>query len=266
MRADAVPHVTDAGYLAGLCGAAAAIGFVHTLAGPDHYVPFIAMARVGRWSLARTACITALCGVGHVLGSVAIGAAGIALGATLTPLVGIESMRGELAAWLLLGFGLAYTAWGIRHAIRNRPHSHLHVHADGTVHAHAHAHIGEHAHVHAPPVTPARHAAADADVGTSPPGRHVSRMTPWVLFTIFVFGPCEPLIPVLMFPALSGGVWGVSLVALSFAAATVATMLALVVAGYLGLGRLPLRLGERYVHVLGGAALTVCGLAMTLGL
>ena len=135
--------------LTALVGLAALIGFVHTITGPDHYVPFIAMSRVGRWSLARTILITLLCGLGHVLSSVAIGAAGIGLGVAVGGLEWLESTRGTLAGWFLLALGLAYLTWGIRHAVRNRPHSHLHAHGDGTVHAHKHAHQNEHVHVHA---------------------------------------------------------------------------------------------------------------------
>ena len=42
-----------------------------------HGVLFIAMAGARRWSLPRTLAITAACGVGHVLGSLVLGAAGI---------------------------------------------------------------------------------------------------------------------------------------------------------------------------------------------
>ena len=59
---------------------AASIGFLHTLLGPDHYLPFIAMSRARQWSPARTALVTVLCGVGHVAGSVLPGVIGIALG------------------------------------------------------------------------------------------------------------------------------------------------------------------------------------------
>ena len=33
---------------------AASIGFVHTLLGPDHYLPFVAMSRAGGWSARKT--------------------------------------------------------------------------------------------------------------------------------------------------------------------------------------------------------------------
>ena len=45
--------------------AAVSISAVHTLLGPDHYLPFVAMSRVGKWSLRKTAIITVLCGIGH---------------------------------------------------------------------------------------------------------------------------------------------------------------------------------------------------------
>jgi hypothetical protein len=38
---------------------AAAIALTHTVLGPDHYLPFVALARARRWSVARTATVTA---------------------------------------------------------------------------------------------------------------------------------------------------------------------------------------------------------------
>ncbi|HLE82964.1 MAG TPA: hypothetical protein VJG13_01375, partial [Thermoanaerobaculia bacterium] len=92
--------------LLALLATAAFIGTVHTLAGPDHYLPFIAMARARRWSTGRTAAMTLACGTGHVAGSVALGAIGIALGLALGWMEWLEAFRGEVAGWLLLGFGL----------------------------------------------------------------------------------------------------------------------------------------------------------------
>lgn len=34
-----------------LCLAAVTVGAVHTALGPDHYIPFAAMSRIGRWSM-----------------------------------------------------------------------------------------------------------------------------------------------------------------------------------------------------------------------
>lgn len=222
---------------------AASIGFVHTLLGPDHYLPFVAMSAARGWTTRRTLWVTSLCGLGHVLGSVAIGAVGIAVGVSLHRLEWLEGLRGDAAAWLLTGFGLAYLAWGLKKAWRSRPHTHEHVHADGTLHRHEHGHEGGHLHPH-----------ADA--------RRVKSITPWALFVIFVLGPCEPLIPVLMYPASQHSVGGTVAVVLAFGAATLATMLTVVYLAQHGLKRLPVDSAERYSHALAGAALSLCGLGI----
>jgi sulfite exporter TauE/SafE len=230
-----------------LAGAAAGIGLVHTLTGPDHTIPFVAMSRVGRWSLRKTMVVTLACGAGHVLSSVVLGMIGIGAGLAVGGLEWFEGVRGGLAGWLLLGFGLAYMTWGIHRAVRNRPHSHLHLHEDGLAHEHAHGHGREHAHVH----------ANEPESGS---------MTPWILFTIFVFGPCEPLIPLVMYPAAKHSMWGVVLVVVVFGAVTLATMTAIVAAAWAGLGRLRFRGLERYGHAVAGFAITACGAAVQFGL
>ena len=232
--------------ISALVATAAAIGFIHTIAGPDHYVPFIAMARAGRWSLAKTLAVTIACGFAHVLSSVVIGVAVIGLASvTLEKATWFESARGELAGWLLLGFGVAYMLWGIRRAIRNKPHTHWHAHDDGTVHCHEHRHRGEHAHVH------------DGSARS---------ITPWVLFTIFVFGPCEPLIPLLMVPAAESGWPGLALVTLVFALTTILTMTTIVMGTLAGLSRWSFPSLERYAHATAGFALAACGAAIQIGL
>ena len=123
------------------------MGFIHTLIGPDHYLPFIVISKARNWSRTKTAVITFLCGLGHVLSSVVLGMVGIAAGISLEWLVSTESHRGEIAAWLLTAFGLLYCIWGIRQAILNRPHTHKHVHMGGNEHVHEHTHNGKHVHI-----------------------------------------------------------------------------------------------------------------------
>lgn len=236
---------------------AALVGCLHTLLGPDHYVPFIALGRARGWSAARVLAVTTGCGVAHVLGSAVLGLVGIAAGIALTSLQRLESARGELAGWLLIGFGLAYFLWGLRQAWRRRPHTHLHVHADGTVHTHRHVHVGDHLHAHIP-----EHAAPD---DASPR----ARAAPWVLFIIFAFGPCEPLIPLVMYAAADGGTSAAINVTIVFGLTTLATMCALVSAGYLGWERL---MGERFAglhrfgHATAGFVVLICGVAVKAGL
>jgi sulfite exporter TauE/SafE len=87
-----------------------------------------------------------------------------------------------------------------------------------------------------------------------------------VLFTIFGFGPCEPLIPMLMYPAASGSVWGAAIVTAIFAAATISAMMVMVLIGYRAIDAIPLGRLERYSHALAGFALLACGAAIQAGL
>ncbi len=249
-----------------LCGTAASIAVVHTLLGPDHYLPFIAMSRAGQWRLRKTLFVTLACGVGHVLGSVAIGGVGIALGMSLFSVEALESFRGELAAWLLLAFGSAYFVWGVRRAIRNRPHTHWHAHANGTTHRHEHVHREGHVHVHQ------ESSAPDAESGTNPmpaDGRANSdttaSFTPWVLFLLFLFGPCETLIPILMYPAARGRMLDVVVVAAVFGLTTLASMVTVVGLAHVAAGRISLGRFERYAHAVSGFVVLLCGVAVKAG-
>lgn len=248
LRKGGVEHYRSSVDLFALTAAAALTGLVHALLGPDHYLPFVAMARAGRWSLPRTLAVTVACGIGHVLSSVALGIVGLLIGLALFSLETLEAVRGQVAGWLLLGFGLAYFAWGVHRAIRNRPHSHVHVHEEGVVHRHEHGHADSHVHVH-------NHDAES-----------VGSLTPWVLFTIFIFGPCEPLIPLFIYPAAAGEIWHVALVTIAFTATTVIAMTVAVTALYLGASKLHLGRFERYAHAAGGLVLVACGVAVTAGL
>ena len=97
---------------------AVSIAFIHTLLGPDHYLPFVALGEAKKWSLPKTMLITFLCGLGHVLSSVIIGFIGIAAGVAVNKLVGIETVRGSIAAWLFIAFGLIYMVVAIRNLVK----------------------------------------------------------------------------------------------------------------------------------------------------
>jgi sulfite exporter TauE/SafE len=198
------------------------------------------MSKSGEWSKNKTFWVTLLCGIGHVGSSVIIGLIGIAFGIAVSKLVFIESFRGDIAAWLFTAFGLAYFIWGMKRAYKNKPHNHFHSHGDGVIHSHTHVHKEEHTHVHEDQNKPS--------------------LTPWVLFTIFVFGPCEPLIPLLMYPAAQRSSYGIAAVALTFGIVTISTMLSVVFISIRGIDLLPMKKLERYTHALAGAAICVSGL------
>ena len=110
-----------------LLSAAASIGVIHTLLGPDHYLPFIFLGRARGWSAGRTAGITAAFGAAHVLSSVLLGTVGLILGSMAARIEWLEAARGSLAAWALVAFGIAYGVWGLRRSVRHtrglEPHS-----------------------------------------------------------------------------------------------------------------------------------------------
>lgn len=236
-----------------LAGTAASLGLIHTVIGPDHYLPFIVIGRARRWTLRKTLGVAFLAGLGHILSSVILGFLGIALGIAVSRLEGVESARGAVAAWLLIGFGLAYFVWGMRRAWKSKPHVHAHLHERAGsagpepektgIHEHLHSHErAEHAHLHG--------AEAKANI------------TPWVLFTIFVFGPCEPLIPLVMYPAARHSLAGVALVAAAFGLVTIATMLVIITAATWGASFVRLGKLERYSHALAGLMIFVSGLTV----
>ncbi len=222
---------------------AASLGFVHTILGPDHYIPFIAMARAGKWSTIKTTLITIACGAGHVLSTVLLGAVGIAMGIAVGELEFIQSARGEIAVWLLMGFGFMYLLWGLKKAYRNKPHTHYHAHSDGAVHVHKHVHHSDHTHVH-----------EKENNGKS--------LTPWILFTIFIFGPCEVLIPMLMYPAATESTIGMVVIVTVFGITTISTMLAIVLITLYGIKFVRLGKLERYTHALAGAMILLSGAAI----
>ena len=217
---------------------AASIGFFHTILGPDHYVPFVAMARTGKWSQGKTVIITILCGLGHLLSSTLLGTIGIALGLGITRIGFFDSLRGGIAAWALIAFGLLYFIWGIKKAIRDSMHRHSH--GDGTVHSHQHR--KEHLHLHRDDKT--------------------LSLTPWVLFTIFFFGPCEPLIPLLIYPAANESLLSVVWVVAVFGFVTVITMLVVVLVLIKGVAFSPFKDFEKYAHSLAGAAICISGVTI----
>jgi sulfite exporter TauE/SafE len=214
------------------------ISFLHTLAGPDHYLPFIALSKARAWSLSRTIFWTLLCGCGHVWSSVLLGLGGAAVGWSLSKVSWLESVRGGLAGWTLVGFGLIYAIWGLIRAGQNRRHKHFDIYPDGSMYVFEHRH-GQ---------------------TVMPSERH--KVTPWVMFIVFLLGPCEPMIPLLYFPAAKNSFHGMLLLIVIYTVFTLATMVLMVLLGFYGVSFLKTDKLERYMHALGGAAIFTCGAGM----
>ncbi|TDJ55612.1 MAG: hypothetical protein E2O47_03820 [Gemmatimonadetes bacterium] len=220
-----------------LLGSAIGVAFVHTLIGIDHSLPFVVLGKANGWSLRKTLGLTTVCGIGHVLSSVVLGLLGIGLGTAVASLEVIEASRGTLAAWTLIVFGLVYAGWAFARRRRGTRHAHQH---DGLVHSHADARPTH------------RHSTPSA----------TAAITAWSLFIIFVLGPCEPLIPLLMIPAAAMGTGVVVLVTVAFGVVTVATMLGLVTLAYYGLRLQRMHWLEQHAQVMAGLAIAASGVAI----
>lgn len=217
---------------------AISISFLHTVAGPDHYLPFIALSKARGWSFSKTITWTIICGCGHVLSSIALGLGGAAIGWSLSKIHWLELVRGGLAGWTLLGFGLIYFGWGLWRVKQNKKHKHFDLNPDGSIYVFEHKH-GE---------------------VVMPKERH--KVTPWVMFIIFLLGPCEPMIPLLYFPAVKNSVSGLMILVSVYTFFTLATMVGMVLLGYYGISFLKTEKLEKYMHAIGGVTIFACGVGM----
>ncbi len=119
------------------------------------------------------------------------------------------------------------------------PHIHIHTHPDGVIHKHEHTHSNDHDHIHK--------------------NNNSVSLTPWILFLIFVLGPCEPLIPFLMYPAAKHNTLGIVLVSLVFSIVTILTMLVIVLFFSLGIRSLSFGKLEKYTNAIAGATILLSG-------
>lgn len=197
-----------------LIASAVSLAFFHALA-PDHWLPFVALARGSRWPMRRLGFVTTLAGIGHVVSSLLLGLIGLWAGWALHRTEGIETWRGDVAIWMLIGFGVAYALWGLKHA----QHAHPHVTVQDAVKLYA--------------------------------ARRV-----WMLIAILVFGPCEPLIP-LMFLAYDHGMQVVWLVCIVFSLVTIGMVVGQSCLAYAGVRLIQAEWMERYAHALAGLVIVL---------
>jgi hypothetical protein len=128
---------------------------------------------------------------------------------------------GAVAPLLLIGFGVVYGLWGLRRALAPRLHGHVHVHYD---------------HVHDP-----------------------SRASAWTLFLLFSADPCVAVAPFIV-AAAPLGISRMLAVTLLYEAATLATMLVLVLPARAGARVLRAPWLDRYGDAAAGGVIAGVGL------
>ena len=233
--------------------AAAAVGVLHTMV-PDHWAPISLLARRQGWTAAHTARTAALAGLGHTISTLAIAVVVWIAGAVLAVRFGhIVSLASSLA---LVGFGvwIALASWRElqghhEHAHSHFGHAHVHRHPDGLEHRHWHEH---HEHDWHP---------IDGNLALDPIHEHEhATSSRTALLLILGSSPMVEGIPA-FFAASRYGAGLLAVMAVVFAAATIATYVVLSTASARGMQRVNLGRFEEYGEVISGAFIAVLGVA-----
>jgi FtsH-binding integral membrane protein len=118
-----------------LLAAAAGVGFGHAIL-PDHWVPLAVLGRARRYPLSKVARLSGLAGIAHVLLSVVLGAAIIAIGLQFRS--SVQSAQDTIIAGLLIATGIGFAV------VELTGHGHSHSHAAGNDdHHHDHHEQGD---------------------------------------------------------------------------------------------------------------------------
>jgi ABC-type nickel/cobalt efflux system permease component RcnA len=206
---------------------------VHTLI-PDHWLPFVLVARAEGWTLRRTAMLTAASALLHVTVSIVLAMMVVLAGRGAEMAVtGLGERLAALSGWMLVVFGAAYMSWFLLRG------------------GHAHT-FGIHPH----------HNPDDAVPPEASPTR-LKDLSGYALTFVVGFNPC-----ILVIPCVYGAsqLSPLTLVAVSTAFA-VSTMLSMVVVTLLGLkgtSRLTSPFLTRYGEAISGALITLTGAAVLL--
>jgi nickel/cobalt transporter (NicO) family protein len=213
-------------WLLALMLTAATVGALHSL-GPDHWVPFAALARTRNWSPARTARLAFFCGFGHVTVSALIGIFAVLLGRETVEAFGTSIH--DSAPFLLIAFGFVYMVWGLWRVSRRKLMHHAD-HLQGIPHDHGHGHHHQ----------------------------HKKGVTEWSLFALFCADPCIALIPMII--AASTLSWGaVGAVILVYEIATISAIVILVHLAHAGARKVRFAWLDRYGEVVAGAMILTLG-------
>lgn len=235
----------------------AAVGVLHTIV-PDHWGPIVVVARQRGWSLAQTARAAATAGVGHVTTTLLLGAIVWYAGSLAAAQYAREVTLVSAFALIAFGAWIAYGGWREarghghhHHDHAHYEHGHMHRHADGTEHVHWHEHHDRDWHEAGENVA-ALHEHSHAATGRT------------ALLLILGSSPMVEGIPAF----LAASTYHPQLLltmALVFAAATIATYVALSVAGLRGVQRRGLGTLEKYGEMLSGIVVALVGVYQLFG-
>ena len=225
--------------LAGTAGATAAL---HSLI-PDHWLPFVLVARARRWPIRLTAAVSGFSALLHTSLSVALGLAAVRLGQEATRALG-ETLE-RTSGVLLILFGLLYAAWAWRKGGHFHPGGAIfHRREEGPA-CDGHEGDSDPAHLH-------YHADRELIEGRAGRG---------ALFLALVVGlnPCVLVLPILL-GAAARGARAVVAVSVAYSATTIAMMVGLsIAASSVGARRLAPPVGARAMEIASGLLIAALG-------
>ncbi len=240
-----------------LLGSIAATGLTVALlhaALPTHWLPFVLAGRRQNWTHRKTLAITALAGSGHVLFTIAIGAAIAWFGIAMDSWIG--GVFPYIAGGILIAFGIHYLLSGSDDH-RHFGHAHHHEHdLSHEQHSHEHADAqGHDGHVHATAHSNGRQGITQAQLS--------DKAVVTGLLTALTFSPCEGFLPVFVAGAKFG--WsGFAVLCATLAVATLTGMLLLTWLTLLGFGRARFARFEKHEGKILGGLLIALGLAVVI--
>jgi nickel/cobalt transporter (NicO) family protein len=210
---------------------------IHALI-PDHWLPFVLMARVEHWSEKRAVALTGLAGLLHVLVTLLFG--GLTIAAGSRTVAGLAALTGRslgfLGGLVLVAFGVSYGLW--RHSREATAHARRGDFSAGPPkHLHAHGHLLEH--------------------------WFRGAVTARTLVLVIGISPCALLVPVLFASAVEG-VAALLAAAAGFALCTIGTMMGVTLFAVRGMRRIDLPFFTRYGDLISGALVAGVGLLMML--
>lgn len=204
---------------------------IHALI-PDHWLPFVLLARAQRWTERRTLALVGLTGFLHVVMSLAVGALAVILSLKSSPELAqrLGASLESLGGGLLIVFGLTY---GIgAHMREARAHDPVRRAKNPPRHVHAHGHILERWFTEA--------------------------LSGGALVAIIGISPCFLLQPIL-FAAAGQGRVAVVASAGGFAVCTMVTMLGVTLFALRGMRRVDLPFFTRYGDLISGLFIAAVG-------
>ncbi len=217
-----------------LLAAAAGVGFGHAIL-PDHWVPLAVLGRTRRYPLSRIARLSGLAGVAHVLVSIILGGAIIAIGLQFRH--SIQSAQDTIVGSVLIATGVGFAI------VELTGHGHHH-------HHHDHDEDPDPAHVHHKPPDSSRRSRIQGLAAVMVPfGAAAS--------------PDLTILPVFLAAATIGTATALGSLAI-FAAVTVGTIVGLTLAAARGGYQIRAQWLERWGNVFTALVLAVIGLLVLL--